>query len=162
MNRSCGPQPWRRTPSPGTLTAMIGTDALTIRAPEAATLAAVTYRQLDYWARTGIVVPSIAQARGSGSQRLYSPRDVLKLRVVSRLLTAGVKLSTIRQAIKLIDAAPQVARTLIIHADRALASETETPVLDYLSTGAVVIALSIERMAIELDADLLELNAVPR
>ena len=59
----------------------------------------ITYRQLDYWARTGLVRPEIRAARGSGSQRLYSFRDILMLKVVKRLLNAGVSLQQIRVAI---------------------------------------------------------------
>ena len=60
----------------------------------------ITYRQLDYWARTGLVVPSIRGAAGSGSQRLYSFKDVLVLKVVKRLLDAGVSLQNIRVAVE--------------------------------------------------------------
>jgi DNA-binding transcriptional MerR regulator len=60
----------------------------------------VTYRQLDYWARTGLVVPTVRGARGSGSQRLYSFTDVLVLKVVKRLLDAGVSLQSIRLAVQ--------------------------------------------------------------
>ena len=59
------------------------------RGPQACSAAGITYRQLDYWARTGLVTPSVCAASGSGTQRLYSFRDVLVLRVVKRLLDAG-------------------------------------------------------------------------
>ncbi|NLE97914.1 MAG: MerR family transcriptional regulator [Propionibacterium sp.] len=62
-------------------------------------VAGITYRQLDYWARTGLVVPSIRDAEGSGSQRLYSFRDVLLLRVVKRFLDVGISLQQIRVAV---------------------------------------------------------------
>ena len=61
--------------------------------------AGISYRQLDYWARTGLVEPSIRPAAGSGSQRLYSFRDLIVLRVVKSLLEAGVSLQNIRKAI---------------------------------------------------------------
>ncbi len=60
----------------------------------------ITYRQLDYWARTGLVEPSIRPAHGSGSQRLYSFRDVLVLRIVKRLIDTGVSLPNIRAAVQ--------------------------------------------------------------
>src|SRR5512138_2688938 len=60
----------------------------------------ISYRQLDYWARTGLVVPSVRDASGSGSQRLYSFRDIVVLKVVKRLLDAGVSLQNIRKAIE--------------------------------------------------------------
>lgn len=69
------------------------------RGPIAHRVAGVTYRQLDYWARTGLVVPSIRNAEGSGTQRLYSFRDILLLRVVKRFLDVGISLHQIRVAI---------------------------------------------------------------
>jgi DNA-binding transcriptional MerR regulator len=60
----------------------------------------ITYRQLDYWARTDLVRPSLADARGSGTQRRYSYRDLVRLKVVKSLLDAGVKLQTARKAIE--------------------------------------------------------------
>lgn len=69
------------------------------RGPVACTVASITYRQLDYWARTGLVVPEVRGAEGSGTQRLYSFRDILMLRVVKRLLDAGITLQQIRTAI---------------------------------------------------------------
>lgn len=69
------------------------------RGPIASRVAGITYRQLDYWARTGLVEPSIRTASGSGSQRLYSFRDILVLRVVKSLLDTGVSLQQIRLAI---------------------------------------------------------------
>lgn len=70
------------------------------RGPAACQIAGITYRQLDYWARTGLVVPSIRSAAGSGSQRLYSFKDVLVLKVVKRLLDTGVSLHNIRVAVE--------------------------------------------------------------
>ena len=64
--------------------------------PTACQVVGITYRQLDYWARTGLVAPSIRSAAGSGSQRLYSFKDMLVLKVVKRLLDAGVSLQNIR------------------------------------------------------------------
>jgi DNA-binding transcriptional MerR regulator len=69
------------------------------RGPTACAIVGITYRQLDYWARTGLVVPTLRGARGSGSQRLYSFKDVLVLKVVKRLLDAGVSLQNIRVAV---------------------------------------------------------------
>jgi len=70
------------------------------RGPTACQVVGITYRQLDYWARTGLVVPSIRGAAGSGSQRLYSFKDVLVLKIVKRLLDAGVSLQNIRVAVE--------------------------------------------------------------
>ncbi|WP_346764814.1 MerR family transcriptional regulator [Rhodococcus sp. HNM0569] len=69
------------------------------RVPSACQIAGITYRQLDYWARTGLVVPSIRGAAGSGSQRLYSFKDILVLKIVKRLLDTGISLQNIRVAV---------------------------------------------------------------
>ena len=69
------------------------------RVPSACQVAGITYRQLDYWARTGLVLPSIRSATGSGSQRLYSFKDILVLKIVKRLLDAGISLENIRIAV---------------------------------------------------------------
>ncbi|MFC8182357.1 MULTISPECIES: MerR family transcriptional regulator [Nocardiaceae] len=69
------------------------------RVPSACQIAGITYRQLDYWARTGLVVPSIRSAAGSGSQRLYSFKDMLVLKIVKRLLDTGISLQNIRVAV---------------------------------------------------------------
>ena len=73
-------------------------DDVGYRGPIAAQVAGITYRQLDYWARTGLVEPTIRTATGSGSQRLYSFRDILVLKIVKRLLDTGVSLQQIRTA----------------------------------------------------------------
>jgi DNA-binding transcriptional MerR regulator len=70
------------------------------RGPTACSAAGITYRQLDYWARTELVVPTVRSATGSGSQRLYSFKDILVLKVVKRLLDAGVSLPNIRIAVE--------------------------------------------------------------
>ena len=76
----------------------IETDEVGYRGPIACSAAGITYRQLDYWARTGLLQPSIRAARGSGSQRLYSFRDILVLKIVKKLLDAGVSLQQVRVA----------------------------------------------------------------
>src|SRR5512140_1001895 len=85
---------------------LFGDESLTIhsddvgyRGPTACKAAGISYRQLDYWARTGLVEPSVRAARGSGSQRLYGFRDILVLRVVKRLLDTGISLQQIRSAV---------------------------------------------------------------
>ncbi|WP_188894414.1 MerR family transcriptional regulator [Microlunatus endophyticus] len=70
------------------------------RGPVACSVVGITYRQLDYWARTGLVTPEIRGASGSGSQRLYSFRDILILKVIKRLIDAGISLNQIRTAIE--------------------------------------------------------------
>ena len=70
------------------------------RGATACVAAGITYRQLDYWARTELVVPSIKSASGSGSQRLYGFGDILVLKIVKRLLDTGVSLQNIRTAVE--------------------------------------------------------------
>ncbi len=74
-------------------------DDVGYRGPTACSAAGITYRQLDYWARTGLVEPTVRTAGGSGTQRLYSFRDILLLRVIKSLLDAGVSLQQIRTAV---------------------------------------------------------------
>lgn len=69
------------------------------RGPTACAAAGITYRQLDYWARTQLVEPTVRSATGSGTQRLYSFKDILLLKIIKRLLDAGVSLQQIRIAI---------------------------------------------------------------
>ena len=70
------------------------------RGPQVCTLIGITYRQLDYWARTGLLRPSMAEARGSGTKRRYSYRDVLELKVIKQLLDAGISLQSARRAVE--------------------------------------------------------------
>ena len=76
-----------------------GAELIGYRGPTACAAAGITYRQLDYWARTGLVEPTVRAAQGSGTQRLYGFIDVLLLKVVKRLLDAGVSLQSIRAAV---------------------------------------------------------------
>ncbi|MDA2969332.1 MAG: MerR family transcriptional regulator [Actinomycetota bacterium] len=64
---------------------------------QAAQIAGITYRQLDYWARTNLIRPSLTDAKGSGSRRIYEYRDLLELRVIKQLLDAGIKLESVRE-----------------------------------------------------------------
>ncbi|MEU1071711.1 MULTISPECIES: MerR family transcriptional regulator [unclassified Streptomyces] len=102
-----GPYP-PPSPLPGTSgghplhdsTADTGTDTVGYRGPTACAAAGITYRQLDYWARTGLVEPSVRPAYGSGTQRLYSFKDVVVLKIVKRFLDTGVALQNIRTAVQ--------------------------------------------------------------
>lgn len=74
-------------------------DEIGYRGATACSAAGISYRQLDYWARTGLVEPSVRTATGSGTSRLYGFRDILVLKIVKRLLDAGVSLQNIRTAV---------------------------------------------------------------
>ncbi|MFJ9632752.1 MerR family transcriptional regulator [Streptomyces sp. NPDC091280] len=79
--------------------ASMASEQIGYRGPTACAAAGITYRQLDYWARTGLVEPSVRPAHGSGTQRLYSFRDVVVLKIVKRFLDTGVSLQNIRSAV---------------------------------------------------------------
>ncbi|TDB81156.1 MerR family transcriptional regulator, partial [Micromonospora sp. KC721] len=99
MHESRDPEPGAQPGEPGAL----GTDGdgvVGYRGVTACHAVGISYRQLDYWARTALVVPSVRDASGSGTQRLYSFRDLVVLKVVKRLLDAGVSLQNIRKAIE--------------------------------------------------------------
>src|SRR5437016_1358753 len=70
------------------------------RVPEVCKVIGISYRQLDYWARTGLVTPSIREAGGSGTQRLYSFQDLVQLKVIKKLIDAGISLQRIRKAVQ--------------------------------------------------------------
>src|SRR5271155_1931188 len=101
---------WRRTPMvdrlsstaqlPGMSDPATRTDGF--RGPQVCALVGITYRQLDYWARTGLLRPSITDANGSGTQRRYSYHDVLELKVIKQLLDAGISLRRARRAVECI------------------------------------------------------------
>ncbi|MER7378734.1 MerR family transcriptional regulator [Streptomyces lanatus] len=97
------PAPQRPTGVPsssGGGAASMATEQIGYRGPTACAAAGITYRQLDYWARTGLVEPSVRPAYGSGTQRLYSFRDVVVLKIVKRFLDTGVSLQNIRTAVQ--------------------------------------------------------------
>ncbi len=75
-------------------------DEVGFRGPLVCKVVGISYRQLDYWARTELVRPSLADAHGSGTQRRYSYRDLVRLKVIKNLIDAGVKLQTARKAIE--------------------------------------------------------------
>ncbi|MEV6960519.1 MerR family transcriptional regulator [Streptomyces sp. NPDC051207] len=92
------PQRPTAVPSSGGATSMTS-EQIGYRGPTACAAAGITYRQLDYWARTGLVEPSVRPAHGSGTQRLYSFRDVVVLKIVKRFLDTGVSLQNIRTTV---------------------------------------------------------------
>ncbi len=81
-------------------TSMASTPEVGYRGPIAAGVVGITYRQLDYWARTALVEPTVRSATGSGTARLYGFRDILELKIVKRLLDTGVSLQQIRAAVE--------------------------------------------------------------
>jgi DNA-binding transcriptional MerR regulator len=133
------------------------------RGPTACAAAGITYRQLDYWARTGLVEPSVRAAHGSGSQRLYSFRDILVLKVVKRLLDTGISLQQIRAAVKhLRDRGSEDLAQVTLMSDGVSVYEcTSTDeVVDLLQGGQGVFGIALGRVWREVEGDLAELPAV--
>ena len=123
---------------------------------------AISYRQLDYWARTGLVVPSIRDASGSGTQRLYSFRDMVVLKVVKRLLDAGVSLQNIRKAIEAlrsrgVDDLAQI--TLISDGTTVYECRSPEEVVDLLQGGQGVFGIAIGGAFKEIQGSLEHLPA---
>ncbi|WP_290226289.1 MerR family transcriptional regulator [Corynebacterium confusum] len=123
------------------------------RVPIACQVAGITYRQLDYWARTNLVNPSIRTARGSGSQRLYSFRDVLVLKIVKRLLDTGISLQNIRLAVdSLRDRGVNDLAELTLVSDGKTVYECRSndEVIDLLSGGQGVFGIAVPGIMKEL------------
>jgi DNA-binding transcriptional MerR regulator len=136
------------------------TDDVGYRGPTACAAAGITYRQLDYWARTGLVEPSIRPATGSGTQRLYGFRDILVLKIVKRLLDAGVSLQQIRQAVThLTNRGIADLATLTLMSDGATVYECSSAdeVVDLLQGGQGVFGIAVGRVWQEVEGSLAEL-----
>jgi DNA-binding transcriptional MerR regulator len=130
------------------------------RGPTACRAAGITYRQLDYWARTGLVEPSIRPAHGSGSQRLYSFQDILVLKVVKRLLDTGVSLQQIRAAVQhLRDRGVADLAQITLMSDGASVYECTTAdeVIDLVQGGQGVFGIAVGRVWRELEGSLAHL-----
>jgi DNA-binding transcriptional MerR regulator len=139
------------------------TTELGYRGPTACAAAGITYRQLDYWARTGLVEPSVQAARGSGSQRLYGFRDILVLKVVKRLLDTGISLQQIRAAVQhLRDRGSEDLAQVTLMSDGVSVYECTSPdeVVDLLSGGQGVFGIALGRVWNEVAGELAELPAV--
>ena len=127
------------------------------RGPTACRAAGITYRQLDYWARTGLVEPSVRSATGSGTQRLYGFRDILVLKVVKRLLDTGVSLQQIREAIKkLRDRGVEDLAGITLMSDGASVYECTSAdeVYDLLQGGQGVFGIAVGRVWQEVEGTL--------
>jgi DNA-binding transcriptional MerR regulator len=130
------------------------------RGPIACSAAGITYRQLDYWARTGLVVPSVRAASGSGSQRLYGFRDILVLRVVKRLIDTGVSLPNIRAAVDhLAERTGEDLASLTIMSDGASIYECRSAdeVVDLVRGGQGVFGIAVGSVWREVEGSLANL-----
>lgn len=124
------------------------------RVPDVQRLVGISYRQLDYWARTGLVRPSVKDADGSGSQRLYSFHDLLQLRIIKKLLDAGVSLQRVRKAIDFLKEhlkkSPQ-GLTLMSDGTRIYAFESPDEVFDLLQRGQGVFGIAVDKVWSDLE-----------
>lgn len=129
---------------------------------KAASVVGISYRQLDYWARTDLIRPSVTDAAGSGSRRMYSYRDLLELRVIKSLLDAGIKLESVRKAFTYLrdQADTDIATaTLVISGNDVLLCDGEM-LIDIVRRGGqgVLNVLAIGGVKSDLDASLLQFS----
>lgn len=130
------------------------------RGPTACKAAGITYRQLDYWARTGLVEPAVRSASGSGTQRLYGFRDILVLKVVKRLLDTGVSLQQIRTAVEhLRERGVEDLAQITLMSDGASVYECTSAdeVIDLVQGGQGVFGIAVGRVWREVEGSLAQL-----
>ena len=129
----------------------------------AARAAGITYRQLDYWARTQLVEPTVRGAAGSGSQRLYGFRDILVLKLVKRLLDTGISLQQIRVAVNQLreSGIRDLAQTTLMSDGASVYLCTSNDeVIDLVSRGQGVFGIAVGKVLREVEHDLVELDSV--
>jgi DNA-binding transcriptional MerR regulator len=133
------------------------------RGPQACKIVDITYRQLDYWTRTGLVNPSIQPAHGSGTQRLYSFNDLLQLKVIKSLTDAGASLQKVRQAIDYVREdldADWSKVTIVADGSGVYACTTDSQVVDLLRRGQGVLGaiVAVDKIRDQLAGTLRELR----
>jgi DNA-binding transcriptional MerR regulator len=133
------------------------------RVPEVCRVVGITYRQLDYWARTDLVNPSVREAGGSGTQRLYSFRDLLVLKLIKQLLDTGVSLQQIRKAVDYLreggSESDLTGITLMSDGHRIYACTTPGEVFDLLQRGQGVFGIAMDRVRDEVAGSLQRIGA---
>jgi DNA-binding transcriptional MerR regulator len=135
-------------------------ESIGYRGPTACRAAGITYRQLDYWARTGLVEPSVKPAQGSGSHRLYGFRDILVLKIVKRLLDTGVSLQQIRAAVQTLrERGVNDLAGITLMSDGASVYECTSAdeVIDLVQGGQGVFGIAVGRVWREVEGTLAEL-----
>ena len=136
------------------------------RGPQVCALVGITYRQLDYWARTGLLRPSITDAAGSGTQRRYSYRNVLELKVIKRLLDSGLKLQQARQAVECLRnelGADLPSSQLVLAGSRSVLAHSNGEVVDLLAGGQGVFnILPLSGVLEELDAAIVGIASIDK
>ena len=126
------------------------------RVPDVCRIIGISYRQLDYWARTGLVRPSIKDAQGSGTQRQYSFQDLVVLKVIKSLLDPGVSLQRVRKAVEYLHDMKKPASGVTLMSDGARIYEAASPeaVVDLLARGQGVFAIAVDRVWTDLEGTL--------
>jgi len=126
------------------------------RVPDVVRIVGISYRQLDYWARTGLVRPSVRDAQGSGSQRLYSFQDLALLKLIKRMLDSGVGLQQIRKAWGTLRELkePPLGSTLVSDGSRIYAVDSPGAVVDLLAKGQGVFAIALDKVWTDLEGSL--------
>jgi DNA-binding transcriptional MerR regulator len=130
------------------------------RGPQVCKIVGITYRQLDHWARTELLAPSLATAKGSGTQRLYSYRDVLELRIIKQLLDAGVTLQRARKAIEFVRQSGEELATanLVLGASDSVLVRNGEELLDLFRGGQGVFnVVPLAGVVDQVDAAILEM-----
>lgn len=130
--------------------------------PQACQLAGITYRQLDYWARTELLTPSIQEAQGSGTQRLYSFTDVVQLRIIKRILDTGMNLKKVRMAVEWLRREMEKGNdlsgmTLMSDGVSIFAVGSPQEMIDVLESGQAVFAIAIQPVVDQLTGELHEM-----
>jgi DNA-binding transcriptional MerR regulator len=116
------------------------------RGPQVCKIVGITYRQLDYWARTDLVRPSVMDANGSGTQRLYSFRDLLELKVIKQMLDAGISLQSARKAVESLRGFRKdlASARIVIQGASVVLAETDAQVMDLLRGGQGVLSVVLD------------------
>lgn len=131
------------------------------RGAVAANAAGISYRQLDYWARTGLVQPTVRGAQGSGSQRLYGFRDILVLKLVKRLLDTGISLQQIRVAVDQIHRSgigDLAGTTLMSDGASVYLCTSNDEVIDLVNRGQGVFGIAVGKVLREVESTLVSLE----
>jgi DNA-binding transcriptional MerR regulator len=132
-------------------------DAEGYRVPEVCKIVGISYRQLDYWARTGLVTPSVREAGGSGTQRVYSFRDLVQLKVIKKLIDAGISLQRVRKAIQFLQENMKTGPsgiTLMSDGASIYACESEDEIIDLVKKGQAVFAIALDNVWDDLSSSL--------
>jgi DNA-binding transcriptional MerR regulator len=134
------------------------------RGPNVCKIVGISYRQLDYWARTGLATPSVQPAMGSGSQRLYSFEDLVELKLIKKLLDAGVSLQRVREAIDYLRTLGSDLSGVTLVSDGAsiFACHSDHEVVDVLRRGQGVFGIAIDPVIDGLRGSVSELRPPDR